>query len=158
MADLAIGSIIVWPAEDMPDGWHLCDGTDGTPDLRGRLVQCAGNSYAPGESGDGANGVSVPSHTHTPNYDTTNGWPNHYHAGSFGTSSDAVGADTSPNGAGIAVAMGIAKTHAHTVSTTVYPVGYHKHGLTGTTGSQSASGMRSYLPSCVALYYIQRLS
>lgn len=34
------GGIIMWSGsyEDIPDGWQLCDGTNGTPDLRGRFV------------------------------------------------------------------------------------------------------------------------
>lgn len=35
-----IGVIVVWSgaADSIPAGWHLCDGQDGTPDLRGRFV------------------------------------------------------------------------------------------------------------------------
>lgn len=34
------GGIIIWSglADAVPDGWALCDGTNGTPDLRGRFV------------------------------------------------------------------------------------------------------------------------
>jgi hypothetical protein len=36
-----IGSIVMWSnykGSPIPDGWQLCDGTNGTPDLRGRFV------------------------------------------------------------------------------------------------------------------------
>lgn len=33
------GSIIMWTGETAPDGWALCDGQNGTPDLRGRFVR-----------------------------------------------------------------------------------------------------------------------
>ena len=40
-------------------GWQLCDGTDGTPDLRGRMVMGAGGTYAAGSTG------GADTHTHT---------------------------------------------------------------------------------------------
>ncbi len=37
---LPIGSIVIWSGTvaSIPTGWHLCDGTNGTPDLRDRFV------------------------------------------------------------------------------------------------------------------------
>jgi len=34
------GIIVMWAGAivDIPSGWHLCDGTEGTPDLRNRFV------------------------------------------------------------------------------------------------------------------------
>jgi len=32
---------------EIPAGWALCDGNNGTPDLRGRFVVGAGGSYNP---------------------------------------------------------------------------------------------------------------
>lgn len=32
------GSIIMWNGATAPAGWALCDGTNGTPDLRGRFI------------------------------------------------------------------------------------------------------------------------
>jgi hypothetical protein len=37
--------------ETIPSGWHLCDGTMGTPDLRDRFIVAAGNTYSPGQQG-----------------------------------------------------------------------------------------------------------
>lgn len=44
------GMIMLWAGSiaTIPSGWHLCDGTMGTPDLRNRLVAGAGDSWAPG--------------------------------------------------------------------------------------------------------------
>ena len=38
---LPIGTIIAYngPLSAIPVGWHLCDGSDGTPDLRGRFLE-----------------------------------------------------------------------------------------------------------------------
>jgi len=35
---LPAGSIIMWSGSTPPAGWKLCDGTNGTPDLRGRFI------------------------------------------------------------------------------------------------------------------------
>lgn len=35
----------------IPFGWHLCDGTLGTPDLRNKFVPCAGDTYNPDDAG-----------------------------------------------------------------------------------------------------------
>jgi microcystin-dependent protein len=32
------GTIVMWNGTTIPSGWILCDGTNGTPDLRGRCV------------------------------------------------------------------------------------------------------------------------
>jgi hypothetical protein len=52
------GVIVMWSGEvdQIPDGWTLCDGSHGTPDLRSRFIVGAGPggdlSYAPRASGD----------------------------------------------------------------------------------------------------------
>lgn len=47
------GMIILWSGSvvSIPSGWHLCDGTEGTPDLRDRFVVGAGSTYAVDEIG-----------------------------------------------------------------------------------------------------------
>ena len=47
------GGIIIWSgaSDAVPSGWALCDGANGTPDLRGRFVVGAGGTYAVGASG-----------------------------------------------------------------------------------------------------------
>lgn len=46
----------------IPKGWHLCDGTAGTDDLRDKIVICAGLTYLVDDTG-GATG-----HCHTDNF------------------------------------------------------------------------------------------
>ncbi len=62
------GAIIMWSGETVPEGWALCDGQNGTPDLRDRFVVGSGLSYSIGSEG-GANSVTltinhIPSHSH----------------------------------------------------------------------------------------------
>lgn len=42
---MPIGGIIMWSGSvaTVPEKWHLCDGTNGTPDLRNRFIVGAGN-------------------------------------------------------------------------------------------------------------------
>ncbi len=55
------GMIMLWHGsiESIPSGWHLCDGTMGTPDLAGLFVRGASDSHPPGDIGGGRY------HTHT---------------------------------------------------------------------------------------------
>ncbi len=65
------GAIVMWsgPLADIPPGWALCDGNNGTPDLRDRFIVSAGGGYAVGATG-GQNQVAlgineIPSHAHS---------------------------------------------------------------------------------------------
>lgn len=52
--EIAIGVITAWAGGlgNIPPGWHLCDGTRGTPDLRDKFIVAAGPTFAAGsESG-----------------------------------------------------------------------------------------------------------
>jgi hypothetical protein len=55
------GMIILWSGSivAIPTGWHLCDGTESTPDLRDKFVIGAGTTYNPADTGGSA------SHDHT---------------------------------------------------------------------------------------------
>lgn len=66
------GTIIMWSgaAATVPDGWALCDGNNGTPDLRDRFIVGAGNATYPvgAKGGEAAHTLTVaemPSHFHT---------------------------------------------------------------------------------------------
>ena len=47
------GMIMLWYGDlgDIPSGWTLCDGTNGTPNLRGQFVRGAWGALAPGSTG-----------------------------------------------------------------------------------------------------------
>lgn len=79
---LPIGSIILWygTKADVPNGWSVCDGTNGTPDMRGQLPMGAasddemgtktGQKTWSGQSTDG-HALTVnemPAHTHEYSY------------------------------------------------------------------------------------------
>ena len=55
------GGIIVWSGTlgNIPGGWALCDGANGTPDLRDRFVYGAGREEEVGRAGNVAYGGPV---------------------------------------------------------------------------------------------------
>ena len=108
------GMIIMYNSTTAPSGWYLCDGNNGTPDLRDRFIVGAGNSYSQGATG-GSNtatstvsiSVSVSGTTGTPANHSGNAFGygnlssashanqnhNHNFSGS-GSGSDTVSIDT----------------------------------------------------------------
>lgn len=64
------GAIMGWTDPDnIPEGWHICDGTDGTYDLRGKFLLGASEKHSVGETG-GEESVAlkeaeIPKHRHT---------------------------------------------------------------------------------------------
>lgn len=59
------GIIVMWSGVSTPSGWNLCDGTNGTPDLRNRFVVAAGTTYPLNTSGGSTASSAAGSHTHT---------------------------------------------------------------------------------------------
>ena len=65
------GCILIWSGaeEELPEGWALCDGQDGRPDLRSRFVLGAGSGYAVGVTGGEESHIltmsELPRHNHT---------------------------------------------------------------------------------------------
>jgi len=64
------GVIVMWSGTigSIPNGWHLCDGTDGTPDLRDRFILGIPPGQEPGQTG-GAHSraltvANLPTHNH----------------------------------------------------------------------------------------------
>jgi len=82
------GGIFLWSGSigSIPAGYVLCNGSNGTPDLRDRFVVGAGSAYAVNATGGSADSI-LPTHTHA----ATVTDPGHVHAINF-QSTDA-GAD-----------------------------------------------------------------
>jgi microcystin-dependent protein len=117
------GVIVMWSGAvgSIPTGWSLCDGTNGTPDLRNRFVVGAGSTYAVDATG-GSDSVTlseaqIPGHTHSVSGTTA----------SDGAHTHNVSGNTSNTGA-----------HTHNVSGNTSNTGDHAHnGSTSNTGSHS---------------------
>lgn len=89
---LPSGTILIWSgiAANIPMGWQLCDGTNGTPDLRSRFVMGGGGSVIVGTTGGSANYTltlsesNLPAHTHSMAGITTSAAGSHTHSASSG--------------------------------------------------------------------------
>lgn len=145
------GGIIMWSGSvvSVPTGWFLCDGANGTPDLRNRFVVGAGSTYAVNATG-GADTVALttaqmPAHGHTFS-GTTNTTGAHVHSyqnnvnGSFnGSNQDGDDGTRSSN------------TFRNTSS-----AGDHAHTFSGTTSSVGATEAHENRPPYLALAYIMK--
>ena len=128
---LPTGCILLWSgsAGSIPSGFILCDGTNGTPDLRNNFIIGAGNSYSVGQTG-GSKDAIVVSHSHS----TTD--PGHYHVYSGVVS----------GGTGIQSGSGYSITNVNTAG-----------NYTGVViQSAGTSGTNANLPPFYALCYIQK--
>lgn len=70
------GMIVMWsgPVANIPSGWALCDGNNGTPNLSGRFIVASGGNYSPAQTG-GTNSQTInisvgnlPPHSHSFGY------------------------------------------------------------------------------------------
>ena len=148
------GVIVMWSGSvaSIPSGWHICDGTNGTPDLTGRFVVHAdadsGGTYAPGDTG-GSDSVTLteaqlPSHTHAFS-GTTNTTGAHTHSVSGVStpgSTDSLSNNNDNSDLSNTVETNSAGDHSHTFS-----------GTTSATGSGEAHENR---PPYYALAYIMK--
>ena len=93
---IPVGGIIMWSGavNQIPSGWALCNGGNGTPNLQNRFIIGAGNLYNPNNTG-GAKEVTLsagnlPPHTHNyrDSYFSENNGLNYGYAGSNKTDND----------------------------------------------------------------------
>lgn len=117
------GCILLWSGDNREisfiggGGWALCDGKNGTPDLRDRFVIGAGGAYAVGATGGAASAtpaVTVGAHTLTtgqmPYHSHDNGIIGNYYNGWSAHSGDGSLQQGSTGGAGGG------GSHAHSAS------------------------------------------
>ena len=154
-----IGGIILWSGStgSIPSGWSLCDGTNGTPDLRERFVVGAGgdNSTVLGSTGyavnatGGSNDAIVVDHAHGSG---TLSAADHTH--DFKASNRAGDEDAWSNTNKAFV--GDLDNNAFTQSGTNKIFGSGSLSVSGSTASQGSSGTNANLPPYLALAYIMR--
>nr|AIH14778.1 hypothetical protein [Hapalosiphon welwitschii UH IC-52-3] len=148
------GMILMWSgqANNIPAGWALCDGRNGTPDLRDRFIVASGRQYGVGDRG-GADTVTlninqIPSHSHS---GSTFDAGNHSHAMKFDT-----GGGGDFGGGNMAKTRDPLQTNvlANFLAET-NPAGNHSHAVSiGSTGGNQAHENR---PSYYALALIMKL-
>jgi hypothetical protein len=137
------GMISLWYGSigSVPLGWYLCDGTNGTPDLRDKFIVGAGSTYAVAATGGSADAIVV-SHTHTATSTVTD--PGHSHV---------VGADVNlaSGGSGRNGLSGNPATSPQPTSTVTT-------GITVATSNTTVgvSGTNANLPPYYALAYVMK--
>lgn len=151
---IPVGGIIMWNgiSTSVPNGWAICDGTNGTPDLRDRFVVGAGNTYALAAiGGDTSNAHTHPiPHTHPidHNHVTFNSEKGGNHKHGMNTSNSwAINRSAGSTG------MSNENTHLHGVNP---PLIIATSGAVSTpiTGAESNHENR---PPYYAVYYIMRI-
>ena len=167
------GFIGIWSGSSasIPTGWYLCDGNNGTPDLRNRFVVGASDSVgdntypglSPNSTPGGSADAILVSHTHNLQNHvhgfsaSTNNQGSHthnllYNHGAFGGSSGAVTprSGNTPVTPGITGRVSTEGGHTHTVS------GNTGTPSTNTTDTLGESATNKNLPPYYALCYIMK--
>jgi len=138
---LPSGCIILWSGAvgSIPSGYVICDGTNGTPDLRNKFVVGAGNTYSVNQTGGSADAIVV-SHTHTATSVVTD--PGHFHSYNYPTTGNSYGSNSG------GLTPGTVATNTTTATTGVT--------VATTNASTGVSGTNANLPPYYALAYIMK--
>lgn len=150
------GVIVLWSGSigSIPAGWVLCNGTNGTPDLRNRFIVGAGSTYAVDATGGSTDAIVV-SHTHTFS-GTTNTTGSHVHEQMFQNTTDLPFVQS--NGSGPLESGSFPSSSSSGTFNVVETrsAGTHSHTYSGTTASSGSSGTNANLPPYYALCYIMK--
>lgn len=130
------GSIIMFNglSSEIPKGWHICDGTEGTPNLTGKFIKASNTS---GETG-GKSTIQIleenmPRHTHTfvGNQVTTSESGAHTHTirGKYGKSDNANNRDCLETGSETdLITTSQSGAHTHTIDMSATQLSYQGGG------------------------------
>jgi hypothetical protein len=149
---IPVGGIIMWSGAiaNIPTGWSLCNGSNGTPDLRNRFIIGAHSgttdttypNLSPGATGGSADATLV-SHNHTATSTVSD--PGHLHPV---PNSSGAGPNISAFGQGGVNNQGTYNTFSATTGITV----------STTVSTQGSSATNANLPPYYALAFIMRVS
>lgn len=171
MGGVPRGIIAMWAGAlvELPSGWTLCNGTNGTPDLRNRFIVGSHGKYGTGDKG-GADSVALnvgemPSHDHAA---SSNNAGHHGHSGSTSTNGNhrhsidnasIEGNPGNPGAVGSDLLIGAdiptfwAGNHSHSLQ--INGNGAHSHAINiGWRGGNKAHENR---PPYYALAYIMKI-
>lgn len=156
---LPVGAIIMYDGKTaVPSGWAICNGSNGTPDLRGKFIKGVGTSGEVGATGGNTEVTlsvnNLPSHNHSYNGGATA-------TGSAGSHSHSV----TPTGTTISIKHGETETatNALTGLNTINTGenGAHTHSISSTstnTGNTGGGTAFNIEPPYYTLIYIMKIS
>lgn len=147
---LPSGAILLWSGSigSIPAGYYLCNGSNGTPDLRDRFIVGAGSTYAVDATGGSADAIVV-SHNHTATSTSSVTDPGHTH--SIGL--DTV-ADVTPDGYSAGNREPV-NGNAYSINTNSASTGITV-ATTTSVATSGTSGTNANLPPYYALCYIMK--
>jgi hypothetical protein len=139
------GMILLWSGSvgSIPVGYYLCDGSNGTPDLRNRFLIGAGDAYAVNATGGSADAIVV-SHNHTATSTSTVTDPGHLHTVPYAAADVIGGGGAAPGYRG----SGSSNTSTATTGVTV--------ATATTVATSGTSGTGANIPPYYALCYIMK--
>jgi microcystin-dependent protein len=160
------GTIVMWSGNAIPSGWAQCDGSNGTPDLRGRFIVASGQSGgspAPGDSnpnysanntgGENFHTLSkaeIPRHTHQASGDganmTASGGSHFHYANPHG---QGVGAQRAGGSSG-----GLANDSPQTIATDPASVAFSNGEFAGHSGDGTTDGLNGQALENRPQYYV----
>ena len=165
------GIIAMWSGEvaSIPGGWALCDGDNGTPDLRDRFIVGAGGDYSVGDTG-GETEVTLttaqlPSHSHKSGTLSASSAGSHSH-GSGTLLTNSTGAHTHSYKEVVYQERSIYQSEgeqsarygmASMRNDTTASGGSHSHSISGSTASGGSGQAHENRPPYFALAYIMKL-
>jgi hypothetical protein len=135
------GAILLWSGSigSIPAGYVLCNGNNGTPDLRDRFVVGAGSTYAVDATGGSAD-ATLPTHTHTATSTVTD--PGHFHG--IGTGGNGTTFQRYQSGSTDSCTNGNSTTETTGIT------------VATTNANAGTSGTNANLPPYYALCYIMK--
>jgi len=140
------GTIVMWSGllPEIPEGWALCDGTNGTPDLTDRFILSVSAGENPGETGGSHTKTlsvsNLPSHTHSFTTDSAGAHSHSLYISGMAPE-HSTGAKMEANGDDYGGHIGSAGAHTHS-------------GTTDAIGSGSSFDIR---PAYYKLAFIMKL-
>lgn len=164
------GGIIMWSGSivSIPTGWALCNGSNGTPDLRDRFIVGAGSTYSVAGTGGSANATLV-SHSHSASssfsgnplaghsHTATVTDPGHFHE--YGLDGNDAGGTTVGDGADgqTAVKQTTTNTTGISVSLNSQSAGTPSGSVSTSISTEGSSATNANLPPYYALAFIMKL-
>ena len=151
------GIIVMWGGSvaSIPAEWNLCDGTNGTVDLRNRFIVCAGGTYTElttgGSDSTTLTEAQLPSHTHSVTVNSKAlSTTDHTHSFSFPR-------NTGLESSGVTGANGAFSSSAYSSTTGSGGAEDLSHDHTASAGNTGSGSSIDNRPAYYALAYIQKV-